>query len=234
LPESIFSGSGSAGVSEMLEFHVLPIWLLALMLAYTPAHGSPSDVLADAIAHYRDIGAYRVTVHSVHQDGEESMRHYFKKPGFVRMEFIEPHRGAVLIFSPLTQRVTLWPFGANHFPELNLSPTNALITSPRGQRVDQSDVGTLYKHVQSLAETGLTALIGTEDIQGHQAIHFSVTGGEGISVGEVHSYELWIDTVTQFPLRIISRDRQNIIIETVTMKDLEIHATLPHTLFERE
>ncbi len=52
------------------------------------------------------------------------------------MDFIEPHDGAVLICSPMTRRVNLWPFGVGHFPKLNVHPNNSLIRGDGGQRID--------------------------------------------------------------------------------------------------
>ncbi len=80
--------------------------VLMLAAALTGAHPDP---LASAIEHYHTVESYRVTIHSFHADGEEHIRYFYKKPGFVRMEFIRPHDGAVLVYNPLTQRVRLWP-----------------------------------------------------------------------------------------------------------------------------
>jgi len=82
--------------------------LSALMLAATLT-GTPPDPLASAIEHYRTVENYRVTIHSMHADGEEYIRYYYKKPGFARMEFIRPHAGTVLIYNPTTQSVPRGP-----------------------------------------------------------------------------------------------------------------------------
>jgi outer membrane lipoprotein-sorting protein len=202
--------------------------------------GTPPDPLASAIAHYRTVESYRVTIHSTHADGEEYIHYYYKKPGFVRMEFIRPHAGAVLIYNPTTQSVRLWPFGVKHFPELSLSPGNPLIRSSRGQRVDHSDVGTLFENVRTLQEGGNTEVLGDtknsspgtrESMDGRTVLHLIVTGAGNFAVAGVHRHELWLDTESQFPVKGISRDRQDAIIETVMMEDLEINAALPETLF---
>lgn len=209
--------------------------LSALMLAATltgiPPTGTPPDPLASAIAHYRTVESYRVTIHSTHADGEEYIRYYYKKPGFVRMEFIRPHAGAVLIYNPYTQSVRLWPFGVKHFPELSLSPGNPLIRSSRGQRVDHSDVGTLFENVRALREGGNAEVSGKDIMDGRTVTHLIVTGAGNFVVAGVHRHELWLDTESQFPVKGISRDRQDAIIETVMMEALEINATLPETLF---
>jgi len=200
--------------------------MLAAVLA-----GTPPDPLASAIEHYQTVESYRVTIHSLHADGEEHIRYYYRKPGFVRMEFIHPHEGAVLVYNPITQRVRLWPFGTGHFPELNLSPGNMLIQSSRGQHVDRSDVGALFENVRMLRTDGTTEILGEESVEGHAALHLAVTGAGDFAVAGVHRYELWLDTANQFPVKVISRNQQDDIIETVTMEALEIGTALPETLF---
>ena len=204
--------------------------LPALMLAATLT-ATPPDPLAGAIAHYRTVENYRVTIHSTHEDGEEYIRYYYKKPGFARMEFIRPHVGTVLIYNPTTRSVRLWPFGVQHFPELSLSPGNPLIRSSRGQRVDHSDVGTLFENIRTLREGGNAGVLGEERMDGRTVLHLVVTGADGFALAGVHRYELWLDMASQFPVKVISRDRQDALIETVMMEDLEINTALPETLF---
>lgn len=204
--------------------------LSALMLA-AALSGANADLLTDAMARYNKVESYRVTIRSTHADAQEHLRYFFQKPGFVRMEFIRPHTGAVLVYSPLTRRVRLWPFGAGRFPELNLSPSNPLIQSSRNQRVDQSDVGVLLGHVQRLAQGGSLGSADEQALAGRQVLHLSVTGTGDLTVAGVHRYELWLDAASLFPLKVISRDLQDVIIETVHMEDAEINVSLSMTLF---
>lgn len=203
----------------------------ALMLAAALAVPDP-DLLDLAIARYRGVESYRVTIRSSHADGEDHLRYFYRRPGFVRMEFVKPHAGAVLVYSPTTQRVRLWPFGAGRFPELNLSPGNPLIRSPRGQHVDRSDIGALFDNVWTLRQSGTMETRGEEMLAGRPARHIDVTGTGNFTVTGVHRYELWLDAESLFPLRVVSRDLQNAVIETVRMEDAEIDVDLPEALFE--
>ena len=63
-------------------------------------------------------------------------------------------------------------------------------------------------------------------------MHIVVTGAEGVTVAGVHRYELWLDTASQFPIKVVSRDTQNVIIETVLMEGLEINAASPEAVFK--
>jgi len=209
---------------------VLAAWLMAASLTGT----SPDMLLADAIENFRRIDTYRVTIRSLHADGEENIRYHYRKPGFVRMEFIRPHEGAVLIYSPLTRRVNLWPFGVGHFPRFNLSPGNPLIQSPHGQRVDRSDIGTLFENVRALQAKGATEISEDENPGGRPRLHLVVTDADGSAAGDVHRYDLWLDAESLFPVKVISRDRHDALIETVIMEAPEINVPLPETLFDAE
>ena len=215
---------------------MLSALMLAAALTGTSPDSTPADPLASAIEHYHTVESYRVTIHSFHADGEEHIRYYYKKPGFVRMEFIRPHDGAVLVYNPLTQRVRLWPFGADSFPEFNLSPGNPLIRSSRGQHVDRSDVGALLENVRTLRAGDDAEILDTcpgtrEGMYGHICLHLVVTGAGSFAVADVHRYELWLDTASQFPVKVISRDQQDAIIETVMMQALETNVAFQETLF---
>jgi outer membrane lipoprotein-sorting protein len=204
---------------------------LMLAAALTGTHLAPLD---GAIAHYRTVETYRVTLRSAHADGEDHIRYSYRKPGFVRMEFVHPHAGTVLVYSPLTRRVRLWPFGAGRFPEFGLSPNNPLIRGPGGQTVDKSDVGALFENVRTLLAQGQAEVLGEAGRAEGSVLHLVVTGAPGIAVDGVHRYELWLDRSSQFPVKVISRDQEDAVIETVLMDDLEVNASLPESLFNPE
>ena len=110
---------------------MLPYLLLMIALASASIAGDPLDA---ALAGYGKVVAYRVTLRSRSDASSETIRYFFKRPGFVRMEFIEPHKGAILVYNPEEKKARLRPFGFMKPLVLTLSPDNSLITSPRGHR----------------------------------------------------------------------------------------------------
>lgn len=201
--------------------------LLALIVA-TTLTGIAPDELLKAIDNYRQIESYAVTIHSTSGNNIQNIRYYYKKPGFVRMDFINPHDGAVLIYNPITRRANLWPFGIGHFPRLNLSPTNSLIRGDGGQRIDHSDMGTLFENIRALAIAGTTE----NNVSDQGDVHMIITGAiNRLSNEGVHRYELWLDLKNEFPRKVISYDHQNGVIETVVMESPKTNAQLPDGLF---
>lgn len=137
-------------------------------------------------------------------DESKIIRYSFQKPGYVRMDFTQPHSGAVLIFNPVSGKVTLWPFGVGSLPILHLSPTNSLIQDERGHRVDRSDIGVLLGNIRHLQREGTMTTVGKENLAGRATTHVSVVGPGTIVVDGVHRYDVWLDNYHGLPAKVIS------------------------------
>ena len=204
--------------------------MLEVLLAAATLTAAEPGALDAALERYRSLQSYRTSLHSTHADGEEHLRYFYRKPGHIRMEFIRPHAGAVLVYDPAKRSVKLWPFGAGHFPELNLSPENRLIRSPRGQQVDKSDIGALLANVRTLREGG--TLRETEELLEQRSVRkLDVIGSGDYAVAGVHRYEVWLAADTLFPLKVMSRDARDAVLETVVFENTEIDPALPDALF---
>jgi hypothetical protein len=113
------------------------------------------DPIAFSQQSFNNLTSYQVMMRSSSPSDESKIiRYSFQKPGYVRMDFTQPHSGAVLIFNPVSGKVTLWPFGVGTLPILHLSPTNSLIQDERGHRVDRSDIGVLLGNIRHLQREG--------------------------------------------------------------------------------
>jgi outer membrane lipoprotein-sorting protein len=203
------------------------LWSILLVVALN------TDPIALAAAQYRALESYQVTLHATDASGDtQVIRYFYRKPGQVRMEFIQPQRGAVLVYDPGARRVRLWPFGFGTFPSMTLSPDNPFIRSPRGQQVDRSDVGALLDNVRTLQQGGSTEARGEEVMGQWQTLHVVVTGPARVTVAGVHRYQLWLAQPTLFPVKVESWDLQDRLIESVLMDDVEFNVDFPEGFFE--
>ena len=193
----------------------------------------PSNPIQNAIEHYQNVASYQVMVTSSSNGKTEIMRYYFRKPGNIRMEFVKPFNGAVLIYDPARKQVRLWPFGYRNFPVFTFRPENHLIQSSTGQRVDRSDVGTLFQNVKALQEHGQTEVAGIEPVSGKKTVHVTVEGNQEFSVEAVHRYQLWLDQTTGFPLKISSYNAAGQLIEVVEMNELQLNPQFQDDLFDQ-
>ena len=199
--------------------------------AMTDAPIPGRDFVFEGQARFDALANYRVTLKSTSAGKEPvEVRYGYRKPGFVRMDFIRPHAGATLVYSPETGKVMLWPFGFDTFPRLMLNPDSRMILSPQGHRVDQSDIGTLLVNVRELQRHGDTQVVGDERIGTRSASHVVVTCRPGHTVTGVSRYELWFDAGHGLPVKVASERASGQPIETVLLEDLRID--LPESQLE--
>ncbi len=203
--------------------------LIALLIT---AAGFASDPVSNAINNYEEIESYRVTLISGSGDSAEIIRYYYRRPGFVKMEFIKPHRGTVLTYSPRTKKVTLVPFSWLRRFKFTLDPDNKFIRSSRGHRIDESDIGALLKSVSLLQKNGKTRVLGEEFIGKRPAVKLDIKGEGGFTVNRINAYHLWLDRENSLPLKAVSFDVDRILIEEVLMDDLQINVVFPDNFFD--
>lgn len=204
--------------------------LLLLALASAPAATDPLDA---ALESYQKVSSYRVTLRSRSDGSSEIIKYTFKKPGFVRMEFIKPHKGAILVYNPRKKEVRLRPFGFMRPVVLTLSPDSSLIASSRGHRVDASDIGAFLETARKLRGSGRSKILGDEVVRGRKAVMVAIEGeGDSTVAGNVHRYLLWLDAESFLPLKTTSYDGSGAVVEEVLMDDLEVNIELPDSLFK--
>ncbi|MDP2688578.1 MAG: DUF1571 domain-containing protein [Deltaproteobacteria bacterium] len=203
--------------------------LAAAVSAGGPAHG----VIDEALRSFNELESYSVTLRSLGADKDEReiIRYYYKKPGFVRMEFEKPHGGAVLVYDPRSKKARLRPFGFFRSFVLTLDPGSSLIKSSRGHTVDESDIGALLENLKTLSEGGKTVVLREEEAGGRAASVVSVEGGEGAETDGVHRYVIWFDKKAHLPLKVISYDIDGNLVEEVLMDGMEVNPGLPVDFF---
>lgn len=201
---------------------MLPIFLFLVMTSVS------TDPVSRAIESYRDVQTYQLTLRSK----DEVIRYFYKKPGFVRMEFVKPHKGAVLVYDPVKGKVRLRPFGILKPFVLTLNPDSSLIRSPKGHTVDKSDIGKLLETAKRLQERGKTEVFGEEAVGRRSSLRVKVEGDNGYTVDGIHRYILWIDKKSWLPVKAASYDSKDKLIEDVSMDDLDINVELEEALFD--
>lgn len=204
-------------------------WLLTAALLTSFAMADP---LTDAAARFEALQSYQVTLRSADASGDQQViRYFYRKPGWVRMDFVKPHRGAVLIYSPDTQRVRLWPFGLHRWLMLDLSPDDGLLRGPRGRRVDRSDFGVLLADVLALRAHGRTTPLSHTHVSGQAATELEVIGTADSPVSHVRRFRIWLADDTLLPLRVESFAADESLIETVDMGDIQANVRFPERFF---
>lgn len=210
----------------------MPWGILTFIFMVAFGGNAMADPLDDAAARFRSLNTYQLTLRATAADGERQViRYFYRKPGWVRMEFVQPHSGMVLIYDPVMRKVRLWPFGLNHAPALRLGADNPLLRSRSGQRIDRSDIGALLANLQELRNRGSMTRLGESEIAARPAAGFGIIGGGADTVAGVHRYRVWLARDSLMPLKVESFGVTGDMIETVDMTDIEIDVHFDERFF---
>lgn len=198
-----------------------------ILIAFVLSGMAVADPLVEAQSRFRALDSYQAMLRVREADGEQwLLRYAYRKPGWVRMEFLQPHAGAVLIYDPGTQRVHIWPFGLKRTPALSLDPNNRLIRGPHGYRVDRLDVGQLLEYLLALRERGSLSPLGETDILGRPSSGFEIAGSEAED-----RYRVWLARDSLFPLRVERFAARGPLLERVDLTHVHIDVAFPEQFF---
>jgi outer membrane lipoprotein-sorting protein len=209
------------------------IIFLILCLSWLFISGnSKIKIIQHSLEKFKSIQSYSATLHSFSGNETEIIQYAYKKPGFIRMDFIQPHNGAALVYNPKTNEATVRPFGIFKPFVLTLKPQNSLIKSAKGHTVDHSDIGSLLQNVHMLCQKGTTALLGEEWTNGRDCFVIKITGNKKETVDKINRYELWMDKKIFLPVKIRSFDAENNLLENVLINDLKVNVQFPRLFFQ--
>ncbi|WP_243363872.1 sigma-E factor regulatory protein RseB domain-containing protein [Fundidesulfovibrio terrae] len=164
-------------------------------------------------------------------DNVDTIRYFYKKPGKIRMEFMEPHAGTVLVYDPAKKAVTLRPFASERELNLTLGPGASLVKGPLGHRVDESDIGVMITRARLLMEHGQARVLGEENIGGRRTTILEVESGQGFSLAGTTRWLISLDEKNWLPLRIMAYGESGNLIEDLRMDDLELDVQMDDSLF---
>ena len=202
---------------------IMPLFRLVLLfwLFISPAIAA-DNLLQQADEQFQAISSYAATLRS-YGEAEQIIIYRYKKPGYVRIDFVKPHKGVALVYRPDTGKVQLRPFGFSKLLTFSMKPTAKLVRSPAGRRVDESDIGVLLKNAQKLAQFGSLKVLREETVHQNTMIVLEITGKENVLVDGVHRYLLWLDSRLKLPRVVESYDNKNQLIEGLFIDDLIIN-----------
>lgn len=187
------------------------------------AEDPAGDPIGAAVEAFERLESYSVLIDSTAGGERELIRYSYLKPGYVRMEFVTPHRGAVLVYDPGTGKVHLRPFGFIRPLVLVLNPGNRLVRSSAGHRVDRSDIGSLLENAGMVASNGIVTVRGSEVVEGRETRLVRVRGEDGYELPDgTAKYLLNLDTATWLPVRVRVFDRADRLTQDVFLRELEV------------
>ncbi len=178
---------------------MLKKFLFYFIMFISAAAAAEPDPIGEFERAYSKVDSYSVEINS---SLGEVVNYSYKKTGHVRMDFIKPHGGAVIVYNPETNKVRVRPFGYVKPLVLTYKPDSRVVRSKNGHQLNDSDLGVLLGSVKKVRDNGIMKVVGEEKIGDVDTIAVSVKAEGGFTDYRVNEYRLWLSKVTKLPVRI--------------------------------
>ncbi len=213
--------------------------LLCLAASYVLGEAGPDTrvIVRNMQAAWARAVDYRVKVEvrTYKADGSFATQKFlytFKKPDRIRLDLEWPHPGMVLIFPDKEGKVFVEPSGIGRFFHLHLRPDSSLLIGSSAQRIDQTDLGLLVRHISYDLTDGRRGPAEAVDEDGSSVIH--VRAADHFRPDTVTCYRFFIDRTTWLPVRVEESTPEGRPERSVAFDGLTINTGVPDSLFRTE
>lgn len=157
--------------------------------------------------------------------------YFFKKPGSVRMERRSgKYEGTVLLYSGENVRVRLG-HGMFSWFTFSVDPTHKYIVDPRGNGVPQSTWRWFIdQHILMLPLTR-SSRAEADTVDERRALKYELTSADPEKTLSVAGERLWIDAQDFILLRYEQYDRDGVLVQSGSYREIVLDSELNDTLF---
>jgi hypothetical protein len=204
---------------------------------------TPQLVAARLEAAWEGVRDYRALLVSTAWGGDGPpertvLRYWFQKPDRLRLEFVSPRAGLVLVYphgpdGPRGEpKARVQPGGLLRFLRLTLDPGSPRLAVAPGQRVDQTDLGLLVRNIAR----SLTAEARSVPLLWHSGddVVAAVEAEAHFLPGVAARYAFRIDPTLWLPVGVREEIPTSGWVREVEFRELEVNPGLPEDLFRLE
>ncbi len=206
------------------------------------SQGNPGQDRILAIVHkmessFKSIEDYTCEAEVIYYQNGIEDQHYrftfhFKKVKKIRVDFSQPYPGLIIFYQGGEKEVTVKPFRFMPSLRFRLSLDNPMITTPAGQRIDQTDMGHFIEFVsRNLKQVKQKEGEFQED--GEQ-VRFWLWAMDYIKGESLEKYHITLSKKHWLPILIGRYHLEGHRLETTEIKNYRINAQLDERLFQSQ
>jgi outer membrane lipoprotein-sorting protein len=164
------------------------------------------------------------------ENGRYGFKYYFKKGKKIRVEFSDPYPGTVILYQQGDRKATLIPIRFLSPLKVRVSVENAMIKTPTGQRIDQTDMDYFINFLfQNIAKVEQKEDGYHED---EERVTFLLSALDYIKLKDMEKYHVVVSKRHWLPVLIERYDRYGNPLEIAHIKDYIINSGLEDNLFQ--
>jgi len=192
-------------------------------------------VLKKMEAAYDGVKDYRTEVETVFFKKDGSFKttkslYTFKKPTWIRLDFVSPHPGMTMVYPDRNGRVLVRPGGLFSMLTFHLGLDDPLLESPSGQRMNQTDLGLLIENIRhSVTDQRRGAVSLSED---KDTIRIQVLADDHFRERVETRYEFLISKELWLPVEVGQSTANGVREGRIIFRNLRTNINVPDDRFQ--
>jgi len=153
----------------------------------------------------------------------------FRKPHWIRLDFVSPHPGMVIIYPDRNGKVLMRPQGLLSIFTFHLELDDPLLENPAAQRLNQTDLGLLIENIRhSVTEQRRGPLSISED---NDTIRIKVLADDHFRNGVETRYEFLISKELWLPVAVDESTAAGVQERKIFFRNLRTNINVPEGRF---
>jgi outer membrane lipoprotein-sorting protein len=192
-------------------------------------------ILKQMEAAYDEVEDYQAEVEVIlfEKDGSiksEKSLYTFKKPKWIRLDFVSPHPGMIMVYPDGNGKVLVKPQGLLSMLTLHLRLDDPLLQTPSGQRMNQTDLGVLIKNIgHSVTDQRRGPVSLSED---KDTIQIEVLADDHFREGVETRYQFLISKELRLPVEVGESTTNGVQEGRIIFRNLRTNINVPDDLFQ--
>jgi outer membrane lipoprotein-sorting protein len=207
------------------------------------AESAPAAALQDDVetvlkkmeAAYDEVRDYQTEVEVIFFENDRSVKstkclYTFKKPKWIRLDWISPHQGMIMVYPDPNGKVLVKPQGLLSILTLHRMLDDPLLETPSGQRMNQTDMGLLIKNIRhSVTDQHRGPVSISED---KDTIQIQVLADDHFREAVETRYQFLISKELWLPVEVGKSTTNGVQESRIIFRNLRTNINVPDELFQ--
>ncbi len=203
----------------------------------TSKHIDADSVLTLFEKAWEAIEDYECTFESRVKKGKKSRygiyEYKFKKPKWIFIKIIDgKNKGAKIVYNPNTKKVRACKGGVLSFIKITAKPTDKKVLSMRGNRIDESHWGAIFKEGSYTLESCEQRFVGKETFEGRETWIIEFTTSKPEANKDIAKERFWIDQKIHLLLKFEQWDKNDVLMSQVIYRKIKINTGIGFDAFK--
>ncbi|MGA7800953.1 MAG: hypothetical protein WCC36_09085 [Gammaproteobacteria bacterium] len=200
-----------------------------------PSQAEVETILNQMETAYDEVTNYQVAVEVIFfskrgATKSQTCLYSFMKPNRIRLDFLSPNPGMIMVYPDADGKVILKPVGLLSPFTFHLALDDPLLQTPSGQQLNQTDLGTLIRNIRHSVTDQRRGPISISTDK--DSVRIEVLADDHFRKGVATKYQFVIGKARWLPLEVDAATTKGVPVEKIVFRNFRENIDVPDGFFQ--